>query len=227
MRSIKARISAIFLLFPDLFFVFPFPVMKARSFALTGGIACGKSMAEKFFSEAGCRVLDADAVVRALESPGGAAVQPIASTFGEAMVAADGGIDRPRLAARVFKDAEARLSLEAVVLPLVRKALKQWLAEAPEGAISVFSAATLFEQGFDAGWEGIVCVMATEATQVRRLVALRGMDEASARARLAAQMVVAEKARRSDWILKNDTDDPLALKAQVDNLVTQWRAGLK
>lgn len=196
--------------------------MKALKVALTGGIACGKSMAERAFAACGCRVLDADAAVRALEGPGGAAVGPIAARFGAGVVGPDGGVDRARLGALAFADAGARRDLEAIVLPLLRGRAEAWLAEGA-GAISVFSAATLFEQGWERGWDGIVCVRASEATQLRRLREARGLPEAAARARLAAQLPAGEKARRADWVLENDSDDPAALEAQVRALVARWR----
>ena len=70
--------------------------------ALTGGIACGKSMFAKFLRELGIRVIDADDVVHELEAPGGAAVPAITRHFGDGVLAADGGIDRAKLAEIVF-----------------------------------------------------------------------------------------------------------------------------
>lgn len=192
--------------------------------ALTGGIACGKSMAEACFRACGCRVLDADRVVWALEAPGGAAVEPIVAKFGREVLNAEGGIDRQALAERVFGNAAAREALEAIVHPLVRAAVEQWLGEAKAGEVSVFSAALLYECGWEAAWPEVVCVEASEATQVRRMVEKRGMSEAQARARLASQMPVAEKARRAQWVLRNDTDDLDALKAQVEEVLAAIRS---
>ncbi len=192
---------------------------------MTGGIACGKSMAEACFIEAGCRVLDADRVVREVEASGGVAVLPIVARFGTEVLAADGGIDRKALAEKVFRNVEARRDLEAIVHPLVQEAVRVWLAEAMPAAISLFSAALLFECGWERAWpQGVVCVTASESTQVRRMCSVRGMTEAEAQARLAAQMPVAEKARRARWVLTNDTDDLPALRAQVQALVAHWRA---
>jgi len=89
--------------------------------ALTGGIACGKSLFAKFLRELGIHVLDADDVVHDLEAPGGAAVQGIVARFGTDVLAPDGGIDRPALAARIFSDSSARADLESIVFPLVRE----------------------------------------------------------------------------------------------------------
>ena len=72
---------------------FPHKRMKALKVALTGGIACGKSMAERAFAACGCRVLDADAAVRRVAGPGGAAVGPIAARFGAGVVGPDGGVE--------------------------------------------------------------------------------------------------------------------------------------
>lgn len=194
-----------------------------QSYALTGGIACGKSMAERCFKACGCRVLDADQVVLALEAPGGAAVNPIVEAFGREVLAADGSIDRAALARVVFSNPAAREKLEAIIHPLVRNEVARWLKEAVSGDINIFSAALLFECGWEKEWQGVVCVAAMEATQMRRMMQVRKMSETDARARLAAQLPVEEKARRADWVIRNDSDDLNALQAQVTDLTTHWR----
>jgi len=93
--------------------------------ALTGGIACGKSLFAKFLQELGIHVIDADDVVHELEAPGGAAVPAIVARFGTGVLAQDGGIDRPALARLVFVDAAARADLEAIVFPLVRARFRE------------------------------------------------------------------------------------------------------
>ncbi len=70
--------------------------------ALTGGIACGKSLLARYLSSMGLAIIDADDVVHELEAPGGAAVEPIVERFGRDVLALDGGIDRRRLAEAVF-----------------------------------------------------------------------------------------------------------------------------
>lgn len=191
--------------------------------ALTGGIACGKSMAEACFRACGCRVLDADQVVRELEAPGGEAIAPIVARFGRAVLAADGGIDRKALADQVFGQAQARAALEAIIHPLVRARVEAWLAQAPAGVICVFSAALLYECRWERDWQAVVCVAASERTQLRRMMEARGMREADARARLASQMPVAEKARRARWVIENDTDDLDALRARVEAVLAAIR----
>ena len=105
--------------------------------ALTGGIACGKSLVAKFFRELGVQTLDADDVVHELEAPGGAAVSAIVSRFGQVVLAPDGGIDRSKLAEIVFAGGSrscattARRDLEAILHPLVRQRLLDFVNSAP------------------------------------------------------------------------------------------------
>jgi dephospho-CoA kinase len=195
----------------------------ALHIALTGGIACGKSMVERCFLEAGCRVLDADHIVHDLETAGGAAVDAIVHRFGEGVRAKDGGIDRVALAKIVFTDASARQALENILFPMIETIVTQWLAQEGPEDISIFSAALLFECGWHHRWPHIVCVVASEETQLRRMMTHRQMTEADARARLAAQMPVMEKAKNSETIITNDTDLIEPLKQQIQKLVTQWR----
>jgi len=105
--------------------------------ALTGGIACGKSLVAKFFEELGVQTLDADDVVHELEAPGGAAVPSIVSRFGSSVLASDGGVDRCKLAEIVFAGGPrscataARRDLEAILHPLVRKRLLAFVNTSP------------------------------------------------------------------------------------------------
>ena len=105
--------------------------------ALTGGIACGKSLVAKFFNELGVQTLDADDVVHELEAPGGAAVSAIVARFGREVLSSDGGIDRKRLAEIVFTGGSqlvataARRDLEAILHPLVRQRLSDFASGTP------------------------------------------------------------------------------------------------
>ena len=190
-----------------------------KRIALTGGIACGKSTLADLLSEGGCEVLDTDALVHALEAAGGAAVAPIVAAFGTGVQAADGGIDRLRLGQHVFTDDAARLRLNGIVHPLVRSELTRWLA-IPARLPKVAVIPLLFEVGWDAGWDAVVCVACLEAEQLRRLRA-RGLSEAAARARIAAQLPLAEKVRRASQVVWND-GDLNALRREALRLMDEW-----
>lgn len=172
-------------------------------------------------SDLGCAVLDTDQVVHALEAPGGAGVAPIVAVFGVEARAADGGIDRAWLGRLVFADAAARTRLNAIVHPLVRRALDRWRAQ-PGGSLRVAVVPLLFEVGWEAGWDEVVCVACLPGEQLRRLMA-RGLTEEDARSRMAAQMPLDEKMRRADRIVWNDAD-PAALRRDAERLLLEWSA---
>ncbi len=176
-----------------------------RCIAITGGIACGKSTLARFLVEMGGDVFDTDHAVHALEAPGGPAVAPLRAVFGAEILDAVGGIDRAKLGRLVFECDEARLCVNAIVHPLVRAAVDAWRVVPTAG--SRFKAALvplLFEVGWDtAGWDAVVCVVCRRDEQLRRLQA-RGLTPVEARRRIAAQWSMAAKARRSDYVIRND-----------------------
>ena len=210
--------------------------------ALTGGIACGKSTLAKFLRELGIRLLDADDVVHELEAPGGAAVPAIVARFGAGILAADGSVDRPKLAGIVFADAAARRDLEAILFPLVRSRLRAFTSEAarrgrralpmvgpsvsdvplvgadvlgrpPSTAPALPSTVPLYiaiiPLLFESHWEGdydiILAITSPLECQIHRMMRTRGYSRVQAEARLAAQMPVAEKAARADFVVVNDS----------------------
>lgn len=173
--------------------------------AITGGIACGKSLFSHYLGQLGVDILDADDVVHRLEEPGGAAVSAIVDIFGAGVLRTDGGIDRVALGTLVFKDEAARARLNGVLHPRVKEALSVWLSE-PGQRLKAAVIPLLFEVEWDAAWDVIICLVSSEAVQLERLMRDRGLSEEQARLRIAAQMPVAEKAARSHLVVKNDAD---------------------
>ena len=212
--------------------------------ALTGGIACGKSLVAKFFRELGVQTLDADDVVHELEAPGGAAVPAIVSRFGQSVLAPDGGIDRSKLAEIVFAGGSqllaapaARRDLEAILHPLVRQRLLDFAStvfhgdlqppttnhQLPTANFRLSVIPLLFESHFESDYDTILCVSSTEDRQIDRMMRTRGYTRAQAEGRLAAQMPVAEKAARADWTIQNNSTVE-ELKAEVQRCVA-WLIG--
>ena len=200
--------------------------------ALTGGIACGKSLFAKFLRELGIQVIDADDVVHELEAPGGAAVPSIAARFGQEVISPDGGIDRAALAARVFKDASARADLESILFPLVRTALGQ-RASCPlhwdNGHLArctIHIIPLLFESHWETDYDILLCIASPVDLQVARMMTSRGYSRAHAEARLAAQWPVAEKAARCHYTVMNDST-PEHLRDEAQRLVVWLKERIK
>ena len=186
--------------------------------ALTGGIACGKSLFAKFLRELGIHVLDADDVVHELEAPDGAAVPAIVARFGRDVLASDGGIDRAALAARVFSDASARADLEAILFPLVRSRMAGGIGVSPL-QISIHIIPLLFESHWEADYDILLCIASPVDLQISRMMQSRGYSRAHAEARLAAQWPVSEKAARCHYTVMNDST-PEHLRDEALQLVS-------
>ena len=172
--------------------------------ALTGGIACGKSVVAEFWRRWGAETLDADEVAHALIAPGGECVAAVVQAFGSAVRTAAGGVDRVRLGQIVFADAAARARLNGLLHPAVIRRMRAWAADVRRnGRRGVAVIPLLFEVGLERDWDAVVCVAADERTMQERLIG-RGLTPAEAQARIASQWPVREKAARADRVIDNN-----------------------
>ena len=171
---------------------------------LTGGIGSGKSTVAAMLAERGAVVVDADRLAREAVAPGTPALRAVVDRFGPAVVAGDGSLDRQALAGVVFDDAGALADLNAIVHPPVRAAIAERLAElAATDAVVVLEIPLLVESGRSYGESAILVVDCPEEVAVRRLVEDRGMDEADARRRMAAQVPRRQRLAAADVVIDN------------------------
>jgi dephospho-CoA kinase len=184
---------------------------------LTGGIASGKSTVSRQLAALGCPVIDADLLAREVVAPGEPALAAVAEAFGPEVLRPDGGLDRPRLGAIVFRDAARRKALEAIIHPAVqarRQAALDGLAARGFDGLVVQDAALLIEVGGAAHVDRLVGVYAEPAAQRERLMRRDGLDAAEAERRIASQMPLAEKAKLAHYVIDN-SDSPEETEAQV------------
>jgi len=174
------------------------------SVAITGGIACGKSLFAGCLQRLGVEVLDADDVVHALEASGGKAIEPIRRRFGDAVIAPDGSVCRTALAAIVFADPAAREDLNGLLHPMVRQAVDEWRRRPGAFQVRAVVIPLLFEVGWADDWDVVICVSSHTQTQVDRLMRFRGLSAEQARRRLEAQLPIAEKAARAHLTVDNN-----------------------
>jgi dephospho-CoA kinase len=173
--------------------------------ALTGGIATGKSYCTAAFGHMGVAVIDADVLAREAVAPGTRGLDAVASRFGPAVIAADGSLDRPALGRIVFSDAKARRELEAIVHPEVYRRIRDWFANlSARTRLALADIPLLFETGQQHDFDTVIVCACAPAEQLRRLVGRDGLSEADARARIAAQLPIHEKAARADYVIWTD-----------------------
>ncbi|MBN9214491.1 MAG: dephospho-CoA kinase [Microbacterium sp. SCN 70-200] len=194
--------------------------------ALTGGIASGKSTIARRLAEHGAVIVDADAIVREVQAPGSAVLEAIADAFGADVIGEGGALDRAALGARVFGDADALARLNAIVHPAVREESARRFAQAfaaDPGAVVVYDVPLLVEARVDDPWQLIVVADAPASLRAERLVALRGLSEPEAAARIASQ--VSDEQRRAVADVVIDTSGTIEhTLAQTDALWERLRA---
>ncbi|WP_307810991.1 dephospho-CoA kinase [Tomitella cavernea] len=170
---------------------------------LTGGIGAGKSTVAKVLARAGATVIDADAIAREVVEPGTRGLAELVSEFGGEILTGDGALDRPALASVAFADEASRLRLNAILHPLIGARTQEHIDAAPAGSIVVQDIPLLVEGAMGPLFHLVVVVDADEETRVSRLVGSRGLDEADARARIAAQATEDQRRAAADVWLDN------------------------
>lgn len=176
----------------------------ARVIGLTGNIACGKTAVGHMLFELGAeRYIDADAVVHRLYLSGQPIALKVAETFGPAVIAPDGSVDRKALGALVFGNAEAMRRLEAIVHPAVGGALMSELALVSATGIAVIDAVKLLEGSSGAFCQSKWIVICPEEQELTRLMVRNGLSEEEAWVRIRAQPSVAKRLALVDEVVDN------------------------
>ncbi|HET9529469.1 MAG TPA: dephospho-CoA kinase [Blastocatellia bacterium] len=176
---------------------------------LTGSIAVGKSFVVSVFAELGCVTFDADRIAHRVMGPGQAAYEDIVREFGRGVLAEDGTIDRAKMGAIVFADAERRERLNQIVHPRVieeqNRLLEEVRAKDPK-AIVIIDAALMIESGGYKRFDKLIVVFCDREKQIERLMRRNQLTREDAERRIAAQMSSDEKRRYADYEI--DTSGP-------------------
>lgn len=199
--------------------------MTAHVIGLTGGIASGKSAVAKLLLERGAAVIDADQLARQVVEPGQPALAELVARFGAAILTADGQLDRKRLGAIAFADEAARRDLGRITHPRIAAASAQAIADWSDAGANVvfYEAALLVENRAYSAMEGLVVVSAPAELQETRVMARDGLTLEEARARIAAQLPLAEKIKVATWVIENSGDRDV-LAREVERVVADIEA---
>ena len=172
---------------------------------VTGGIATGKSFVAAILGELGGIVVSADELARQAVAPGSEVLQGLIGRFGDGILAADGALDREKLGEIIFNDAAARADLNRLTHPAIARLSETRLRELRQAGHSliVYESPLLFEAGAESRVDQVLVVTADLETQLQRLMARDDITRAEAQAKIAAQMPLAEKVARADYVIDN------------------------
>ncbi|MFU8780394.1 MAG: dephospho-CoA kinase [Kiritimatiellia bacterium] len=173
--------------------------------AITGGIACGKSLAGTLLASMGWVICDTDSIAHRLYRPGGIAYASVCQLAGTAALRENGEIDRGVLGAKVFADPDLLQALNAILHPLVREMVAHWFVEQEAQGQDVGAAIVplLFEAGMAAGWDAVICI-GSEVEKQRERLRERGLGAAEIASRLQAQWPVMQKMKFADFQVWNN-----------------------
>ncbi|WP_445157463.1 dephospho-CoA kinase [Halomonas sp. E14] len=195
---------------------------------VTGGIASGKSTVARAFAAHGIPWVDADDVAREVVEPGEPALADIAERFGPRVLLADGSLNRRALREIVFADEAERRWLEGVTHPRIRQRILAHLArlEAEGAPYVLLVSPLLFESGQSELVDRCLVIDVPESLQIERTAARDDVDEAQARAIVAAQVPRSERLARADDVIDNTggEDDLAAQVAEWDRRYRQMAA---
>jgi dephospho-CoA kinase len=188
---------------------------------LIGGMGSGKSLVAAELARRGARVISGDRLGHeALKQPDVRA--RVVERWGPAVLDERGEVDRRKLGAIVFANERERQALEALVFPTIERGICEAIGAArsdPEVKLVVLDAAIMVEAGWDRACDRLVFVDAPHAARLRQLADQRGWSAKEVEARENAQMPLAKKKERADFVLDN-SGTPEQLARQVEDL---WR----
>ena len=179
----------------------------------------------KVLAQLGAAVIDADAWARSVTAPGGTAIAPLRAAFGEAVLDAQGGLDRHRMRELAFSNPQVKTQLEAIVHPLVKQAIDQQAqsALAAGARVLVFDIPLLVESGrWRSQVDGVLVIDCSNDTQIARVQARNGWPREHILAVIQAQATREQRQAAADWLILNDGLGLDAFEAEVAQLAQQW-----
>jgi dephospho-CoA kinase len=191
---------------------------------LTGGIASGKSTVSNMLKEMNITVIDADVEARLAVIKGEPAYKKIIAEFGDGILLENGEIDRQKLGAIIFHQADKRKRLNEITHPEVRRRMLEQVETAKRNneEVVVLDIPLLFESKLTAMVEKTILVYVDSDIQLQRLVARNKLSIADAQARINSQMPLSEKIKLADGVIQNNgsLDET---KQQLLQILAKWR----
>jgi dephospho-CoA kinase len=190
---------------------------KKYLIGLTGNIATGKSAVLEMLKRLGAGVIDADALVHQLMVKETPVWQAILDEFGEGILASEDEIDRGKLGAIVFADAEALERLEAIIHPAVTARVDELIRQATEPVV-VVEAIKLIEAGWHRAYDALWVVTCSKEQQLERLMRTRKLSQEEALLRIEAQPPQEDKVALADVVIDNSG----SLKETREQVEQEW-----
>lgn len=190
---------------------------------LTGVIGSGKSSVSARLAKKGAIIIDGDAIARQLQQKGSPVLAKLVESFGDILLDS-GDLDRQKVAALVFSDAEKLKTLNQIMHPAIGVEIMKQIDDHMHSDHVVVLDMPLLVENPRSGMSAIVVVDVDPEIAISRVVKFRGMDESDARRRMANQASREDRLRMADRVIDNSGEED-ALQYQIDEM-WDWFATL-
>ena len=186
---------------------------------LTGGISSGKSTVSSYLKQLKIPVIDADEVARKVVEPNSQGAREIRKTFGSDVFEEDGSLNRQKLGALIFSNAENRQKLDDLLQPLIKIMILDEIEEYRQKGetMIVLDLPLLFEKQYEELCEEIIVVYIPRELQLERLMKRNQYTKQEALSRIDSQLSIEEKRKRATVLLDNQ-----GTIQQLYQQVEQW-----
>jgi len=189
--------------------------------AITGGIGSGKTTVAKLFETLGASLIDTDEISHELTQPASAAVERIRALFGEQYVDAEGALDRSKMRALVFHDADAKRRLEAILHPLIRAEVAARIDGARGPYVLLVIPLLVETGGYPDLIQRVLVVDCDERLQVTRTVRRSALPQEQVEAIMATQASREARLLAADDVIVNNAG-LIELAEQVKQLHARY-----
>ena len=178
--------------------------------AVTGGIACGKSAVITAFENLGVTCYSADKDAReAMHDP--EVNHAVRMAFPDA-IDQSGQLDRAKLGQLIYEDPTRRTQLGLIMHPFIRARMRERIEQnhaSDVTSLELYEVPLLFEGRLESWFDGSICVACNLDEQKRRLCERHHARYATVLTNeevsqiLASQLPVTEKAALADYVIDN------------------------
>lgn len=181
-------------------------MLKCSKVAVTGSVSSGKSSVCRMLQDLGAHVVDADAIVHRLLTPGTEIGNTILALLGQDVLT-NGQFDRSKIADKVFDNSALLRALEEILHPAVQQeVVAQYQHTDVTNNVPLFVAEIplLYEAGTQDFFDWVLVVSADETLSKDRFVKKTKYAEENYHKRLSRLMPLKEKERKADFVIFNN-----------------------
>ena len=183
--------------------------------AVTGNIASGKSLVQKYIEKSGIHCIDADDICRDLLANDKDIITSVQEAFKDFDITENGNISRKKLSDIIFQNSKQKKLLEGIIHPKVKEEIDSFIKNEKHNGLVIVFIPLLFETGMDKMFDKIIFISAGQEIRLKRLERRNALSRDAALRIISSQRREEEKIPYCHFVLHNNSA-PEDLYAQID-----------